>query len=479
MALSSQKIFIAGEWVETSKPLPVVDPLTGQVFGQTFLAEPAHIERALVQLSASFKRVPLIPASQRAEVCAAVARKLTERAQDFAKLIVKEAGKPVTDALREVKRAAAVFELAAAEARKAEGESLSLDSAPGTEPRQGTLRRFPSGPLFAVTPFNFPLNLVAHKVAPAIACGCPFILKPSPKTPLTALLLAHVLLESGLGPVRFAVFPAENADTEKLVADPRIKVFSFTGSAAVGWKLKALAPKKKVVLELGGNAAVILEPDALLDLAVKRVAAGGFGYAGQTCISVQRVFAHQKIFQTFTDALVARTRSLVSGDPSKPETEVGPMISEEAAKRVESWVNEAVVGGAKVLCGGKRNGSFYEPTLLTGVKPDMKISCEEVFGPVVTLEHYSDFAKALEMINDGPYGLQAGVFTNDQNKIQLAFETLEMGAILINEVPTWRADAMPYGGVKDSGFGREGVKYAMEEYTEPRLLVINSEPKPK
>jgi acyl-CoA reductase-like NAD-dependent aldehyde dehydrogenase len=298
-SLSPQKIFVAGEWVESSKPLPVVNPFTGQIFFQTFLADPAQVKRALTQLTASFKKSPHPPASHRVEICEVVARKINEQAQDFAKLIVQEAGKPLTDALREVKRAANVFELAAAEARKPEEEGFPSDFVPGAEGRQVTLRRFPVGPLFAVTPFNFPLNLVAHKVAPAIACGCPFILKPSPKTPLTALLLAQVLLDSGLDPLRFAVFPAENADTEKMAADPRVKILSFTGSAPAGWKLKALAPKKKVVLELGGNAAVVVEPDADLELAASRVTAGGFGYAGQTCISVQRVYLHESIHEKF------------------------------------------------------------------------------------------------------------------------------------------------------------------------------------
>jgi acyl-CoA reductase-like NAD-dependent aldehyde dehydrogenase len=473
MTPSPQKIFIAGNWVESSKVLPVINPYTGKVLTQTFFADNPQIQTALQESSKSFEKTRRLPSSQRAEICSVVARKIDDLGEDFAELIVEEAGKQVSDALREVKRASSIFLNAAEEARRFGGDLIPLDLTPGSEGRYGIYRRFPIGPLFAVTPFNFPLNLVAHKVAPAIACGCPFILKPSPKTPLTALLLAGVLEKAGLFPGGFSVFPAENADTEKITADERIKVLSFTGSAAVGWKLKGLAPKKKVLLELGGNAAVVVEPDARLDFALNRIVAGGFGYAGQTCISVQRVYLHESIFKKALGLLVPRVKGLKSGNPAQKETQLGPLISEDAAKRVEAWVKEAIQDGAQLLCGGKRNGSFYEPTLLTNVKPELKVSCEEIFGPVVVMEPYSDYSKTLALVNEGPYGLQAGVFTFDIRKIQQAYETLEVGTVLINEIPTYRVDSMPYGGVKDSGFGREGVKYAMEEYTEPRLLVLN------
>ncbi len=471
--LSSQKIFVAGNWVESGKPLPVVDPYTGGAFGQTFLADAAQVEKALACGAAYFEAGPKLSPSQRGGICLAVARGLEEKKGDFARLIVAEAGKPVTDARREVQRTLSVFREASREAGALEPQPLPLEFPPGQENRKAFLGRFPLGAVFCVTPFNFPLNLVAHKVAPAIAFGCPFILKPSPKTPLTPLLLAEVLLEAGLPPEGFSVFPAENADTEKMAADPRVKVLSFTGSAAVGWRLKGLANKKKVLLELGGNAAVVVEPDADMDFALARVLAGGFGYAGQTCISVQRVYVEKGLFPRFLDLLVARVKALQMGEPTDEKTQVGPMISEEAAKRVEDWVKEARTGGAKALCGGRRNGSFYEPTALTGVRPEMRVSCGELFGPVVVVEPYSDYEKALAEVNRGPYGLQAGVFTRDPEKMKRAYETLEVGTVLINEVPTYRVDAMPYGGVKDSGFGREGARYALEAYTEPRLMIVN------
>lgn len=470
---SPQKIWAAGQWVESNKPLSVINPFTQKAFSQTYYAEPAQIEKALAALDNAFKSSPPLPSKKRAALCASVATKIKEKAEEFTRLIVAEAGKPLTDAKREVQRAASVFEEAGHEARSSDPQSLPLNFPPGQENRKATLARFPLGIVFCVTPFNFPLNLVAHKVAPAIAFGCPFLLKPSPKTPLTSLLLAQVLLDAGVSPESFSVFPAENTDTERIVQDPRVKILSFTGSAVVGWKLKALAPKKKVLLELGGNAAVVVEPDADLDLAAKRVVAGGFGYAGQVCISVQRLYVAQKVLKDFQAKFLPQVAALQSGDPANEKTQIGPMINEEAAKRVEAWVKEAVVGGAKVLCGGKRSGAFYEPTVLTGVKPDMKVSCEELFGPVVVLEPYSDYGKALETVNHSPYGLQAGVFTKDEAKTQQAFRTLQMGAVLINEVPTYRVDSMPYGGVKDSGFGREGAKYVLEAYTEPRVLILN------
>lgn len=474
MTLPSHKIFVAGEWVESAKPLPVVNPYTRQPFAQTFLADSAQVEKALASVSTAFEKAKKLTVAQRSEICTAVARKLEEKKEDFARNIVAEAGKPISDARREAQRAIFVFKEAAQETSALEPQPLAMEFPPGQENRKALLGRFPIGLVFCVTPFNFPLNLVAHKVAPAIAFGCPFILKPSPKTPLTSLLLAEVLLEAGLPPEFFSVFPADNADTEKMAADPRVKGLSFTGSAAVGWKLKALANKKKVLLELGGNAAVVVEPDADVELALSRTVAGGFGYSGQTCISVQRIYVADPLFPFFRDKLVERVKALKSGDPAEEKTQVGPMISEEAAKRVEAWVKESVAGGARILCGGNREGSYYEPTVLTGAKPEMKVSCEEVFGPVVIVEPYSEYGKALAKVNDGPYGLQAGVFTKDGKKVEQAYQTLEVGTVLINEVPTYRVDAMPYGGVKDSGFGREGVKYVLDAYTEPRLLIQNN-----
>jgi len=330
--------------------------------------------------------------------------------------------------------------------------------------------------VLGITPFNFPLNLVAHKVAPALAAGNPIVIKPAPQTPMTALLLAEVALEAGVPPGGLNVLPCDNQVAERLVVDPRFKLLSFTGSAAVGWMLKAKCGKKKVVLELGGNAGVIVEQDADLDFAAQRCASGGFGYAGQTCISVQRIFVHHSVVDLFTTKFLLQVARLKGGDPNDEATVVGPLIDQHAAHRVEEWIGEAVAQGARVLLGGKRMGSVVEATVLTNVTPTMKVSCQEVFGPVVTVTPYRQFDEALQAMNRSEYGLQAGVFTQDVNKVFHAFRHLEVGAVLANEIPTFRAEHMPYGGVKDSGLGREGLRVSIEEMTEPRFLVLNVRP---
>jgi glyceraldehyde-3-phosphate dehydrogenase (NADP+) len=387
-----------------------------------------------------------------------------------------EAGKPITDARREVARAVQTFTIAAEEAKRIPGEVIPLDWTPGMDSHLGILRRVPIGPVLGITPFNFPLNLVAHKVAPALAAGNPILIKPAPQTPLTALLLAEVGLEAGVPPGGLNVLPCDNRVAERLVVDPRFKLLSFTGSAAVGWMLKAKCGKKKVVLELGGNAGVIVEQDADLDFAAQRCASGGFGYAGQTCISVQRIFVHHSVVDLFTTKLLLQVARLKGGDPNDESTVVGPLIDQHAAHRVEEWIGEAVAQGARVLLGGKRMGSVVEATVLTNVTPTMKVSCREVFGPVVTVTPYRQFDEALEAMNRSEYGLQAGVFTQDVNKVFYAFRHLEVGAVLVNEIPTFRAEHMPYGGVKDSGLGREGLRISIEEMTEPRFLVLNIRP---
>jgi glyceraldehyde-3-phosphate dehydrogenase (NADP+) len=337
--------------------------------------------------------------------------------------------------------------------------------------RQGRIRWFPAGPVAAITPFNFPLNLVAHKLAPAIAVGCPVVLKPAPQTPLTALKLAEFITDAGLPPGALSVLPMENDVAAKLVADDRLKILSFTGSAKVGWELKAKAGKKKVVLELGGNAAVIVESDADVEHAAQRCVAGGFGYSGQSCISVQRIFVQQAALSVFCDRMVAGVKNLRSGDPLYPETDCGPLIRESDAIRVEAWINEAVARGARLLTGGKRNGWFVEPTVLTGTKPGDKVNAEEVFGPVVVVEPYEALDDAIAQVNASRYGLQAGIFSADPESIDRAFTHIEVGGVIANDVPTFRGDAMPYGGVKDSGMGREGVLYALQEFSEMRILV--------
>ena len=387
--------------------------------------------------------------------------------------MAQEAGKPIKAARTEVERAIFTFNVAAEESTRIYGEYLPLDWQEFTAGRWGIVRRFPLGPIAGITPFNFPLNLVAHKVAPAIAAGCPMVLKPAPQTPLTALLLAEAVQQAGWPDGGLNVLPLSNEDAGLLVTDERIKLISFTGSAAVGWQIKKNCGKKKVVLELGGNAGVIVHSDADLAYAADRCVVGGFAYAGQTCISVQRILVERSVCGKFTDLLLEGVKKLKTGDPLDESTDLGPLIRESDAVRASDWIQEAVRGGARLLCGGQRQGPVLEPTVLTGTRPEMKVNCQEIFAPVVTVEPYDDFNQALKQINNSPYGLQAGLFTRDAKLIFNAYEELEVGGLIAGDVPAFRIDHMPYGGVKDSGLGREGLRYAIEEMTEPKLLVMN------
>jgi glyceraldehyde-3-phosphate dehydrogenase (NADP+) len=454
----------------------VHDPFTGKVLAEVSQGSEADAEDAIESTAAATQPMGALPSHARFHLLQRIAGALYDRREEFARIMTGEAGKPITDARREVASAVQTFTIAAEEAKRIPGEVIPLDWTPGMDSHLGILRRVPIGPVLGITPFNFPLNLVAHKVAPALAAGNPILIKPAPQTPLTALLLAEVGLEAGVPPGGLNVLPCDNRVAERLVVDPRFKLLSFTGSAAVGWMLKAKCGKKKVVLELGGNAGVIVEQDADLDFAAQRCASGGFGYAGQTCISVQRIFVHHSVVDLFTTKLLLQVARLKGGDPNDESTVVGPLIDQHAAHRVEEWIGEAVAQGARVLLGGKRMGSVVEATVLTNVTPTMKVSCREVFGPVVTVTPYRQFDEALEAMNRSEYGLQAGVFTQDVNKVFYAFRHLEVGAVLVNEIPTFRAEHMPYGGVKDSGLGREGLRISIEEMTEPRFLVLNIRP---
>ena len=467
---------IGGQWRQAETVAPVHDPFTGKILAEVSQANQADAEAAIQSTADAAVAMEALPSHARYHLLQRIAGSIYDRREEFARLITAEAGKPIADARREVNRAVQTFTVAAEEAKRIPGEVIPLDWTPGTDSHLGILRRFPIGPVLGITPFNFPLNLVAHKVAPALAAGNPILIKPAPQTPLTALLLGEVAVEADLPPGGLNVLPCENAVAEQLVVDPRFKLLSFTGSAAVGWMLKAKCGKKKVVLELGGNAGVIIEPDADLDFAAQRCATGGFGYAGQTCISVQRIFVHHSIADLFTTKLLLQVARLKAGDPGDDTTVVGPLIDQKAAHRVEEWIGEAVSQGARVLLGGKRMGSVVEATVLSNVTPAMKVSCQEVFGPVVTVTSYRQFDDAIQALNQSEYGLQAGVFTQDVNKVFHAFRHLEVGAVLANEIPTFRADHMPYGGVKDSGIGREGVRAAIDDMTEPRLLVMNLRP---
>ena len=469
----ARPLFIAHEWKRTVTTVPVLNPFTGERVADVCQADRAEAEAATAAAASAFHLVRRLSSHARSQVLATLASQLTTRQEEFAKTITAESGKPITDARREVNRAIQTFLIAAEEAKRIPGEVLPLDWTPGTEPYLGLTRRVPLGPILGITPFNFPLNLVVHKLAPALAAGNSIVIKPAPQTPLTALLLGELLLQTDLPPGAVSVVPCPNPVAEQMVTDPRFKLLSFTGSAAVGWMLKSKCGKKKVVLELGGNAGVIVEPDADLDLAAQRCVAGGYTYSGQTCISVQRVYVHVDAYERFLQKLVSRVRTLRSGDPSDDGTVVGPVIDQGAARRIEDWMREAVAQGARVSVGGGRSGSLLEPTVLTDVTPSMKVSCQELFGPLLTVTPYTRFDDALAALNDSEYGLQAGVFTQDVNKIFRAYRELEVGAVLANEIPTFRADHMPYGGVKDSGLGREGVRYAIEDMTDLKLLVLN------
>jgi len=462
------------EWID-GEALEVRSPWDQGLVGRVSIATRADARQAVSHAVASLRRTRALPRWKRREILEEIAATLLEQKERFAKLIVAEAGKPIRLARAEVDRAILTFKTAAEEAARLGGESLPLDLTEGNEGRWGLVQRFPVGPILAITPFNFPLNLVAHKLAPAIAAGCPILLKPAPQTPFTALALGEVILKAGWPQEALAILPLSNADTAWLAEkEDRIKLVSFTGSAKVGWELKARSGRKRVLLELGGNAALIVHNDWIdLDDAAARTAHAAFGYAGQSCISVQRIFVQRSVFQTFMWKLVEHTAHLVSGDPSDEATEVGPLIRAADADRVETWVREAVEGGAKLVAGGERNGSVITPVILTATKPGMKVRDEEVFGPVVLVEPYEDFEQALADVNHSRYGLQAGLLTRDAGRILTAYRELEVGALIVGDTPAWRLDPMPYGGVKDSGLGREGIRSAIEEMTESRMLVMS------
>jgi glyceraldehyde-3-phosphate dehydrogenase (NADP+) len=464
---------VGGERRFSAERVEIRSPYDQQVVGVVSYASARDVEEAIARAASAFETTRRLPSYARAEVCRRVASELTARKEELAELITLEAGKPIRDARTEVTRAITTFTVAAEEAKRMGGELLPLDWLSGSENRWALVRRFPIGPILGITPFNFPLNLVAHKVAPALASGNPIIIKPAPQTPLSALRLGEIVHHAGWPDGGISVLPCSNDVAGQMLADERIRMLSFTGSAEVGWMLKARVPKKKVTLELGGNAAVIVHEDADLDYAARRSVQGGFGYAGQTCISVQRIYVHESVAEPFLTRVLDGVRNLIVGDPREETTDVGPMISVTAAERAERWIREAVEAGAKVLVGGERSGAFLMPTVLTDVTPEMKVSCEEVFAPVVVVSRYADFEEAIRQVNASRYGLQAGVFTRDVKRIFRAYEAIDVGGLIINDGPTYRADHMPYGGVKESGFGREGVRYAIEEMTEPRVLVMN------
>jgi len=455
----------------------VRSPYTGGIVANVSIASAGDVDDAIAAASNAFPVMRKTPGYVRSQLLRDLCDRLGRRSAELAQSIVDEAGKPIKDARVEVRRALTVLAISAEEAKRIGGELLPFDHSEASVGKIGVTSRFPIGPVAAITPFNFPINLAMHKIGPALACGATVVWKPSLLTPGASTIFAEVFEEvvshAGIPPGALNVVTPRDKDAEMLACDPRIKVLSFTGSARVGWALRERAGTKKVTLELGGNAAAIVAGDADLEYAVRRCVAGGFGYAGQTCISVQRILIEEPVYEEFVARLVDAVAALQPGDPRAELTVVGPMISEKEAARLEEWINLAVQDGAQILVGGERSGPMFEPTVVSNVPPQSLLACAEAFGPVVTVAPFSTWRQALDMVNETPYGLQAGVFTRDINRVFEAFRTLEVGAVVVGDIPTFRDDSMPYGGVKESGSGREGVRYAIEEFTEPRLLVLN------
>ncbi len=466
-------IFLAGRWVDSPDPLVIANPADrANPAGSTFNATDAQYDEAVDAAVAAFEVTRTLPAYERGAILRTISSGIKARREELGRLIALEAGKPIRDALVEVDRASLTFRLGAEEAERMTGEMIPLDLMASSKGRVGITRRFPIGPVAAISPFNFPLNLAAHKVAPAIAAGCSIVLKPPSKDPLTMLTVAEIIEEAGAPAGSVSVLPMTRELGDRMVADPRFKLLSFTGSPSVGWRMKERAGKKKVVLELGGNAGVIVDRTADLDWAVRRTLIGAFAYAGQVCISVQRMFVHAEIWDAFMERLVEGARTLKVGDPLDPQTDVGPMVDDAAAQRTQRWVDEAVAMGGKVLLGGNADGSFFAPTILTAVPKTAQVCSNEAFAPLVVAFPFSDFSDAIRQVNDSSFGLQTGVFTNDLANAWRSFNELEVGGVIVNDIPTYRIDHMPYGGVKDSGLGREGLRWAIEDMTEIRIMVM-------
>jgi glyceraldehyde-3-phosphate dehydrogenase (NADP+) len=474
--ITTVPIFLGGDFVEGATALEVRDPANDELVAITFQAGADELERATLAAVEAFELTKRLPAYERRDALAHVANCIERDAEDLAVLLSRESGKPIKDARGEVARGALTFRIAAEEATRINGEWLPLDWAPANKGRHGIVRRYPIGPVAGISPFNFPLNLAAHKVAPAIAAGCSIVLKPPSKDPLSMLRVAEYLAETNLPKGAVSVLPMDRPTGDLMVGDDRFKLLSFTGSPSVGWKMKAEAGKKKVVLELGGNAGAIVDETADLDWAVDRLVYGSFAYAGQVCISVQRIYVVRAIYDEFERRFVDRVRRVKVGNPLDADTDLGPMVDEKAVQRTNGWVTDALDAGARALVAGEPDGRWYSPTVLVDVPRDAMICSEEAFAPVVNLFPVDSFEAAVRDINDSRFGLQCGVFTSSLDHTLLAHDELEMGGIIVNDIPTWRTDAMPYGGVKDSGLGREGLRWSIEDMTEPRLLAFARTP---
>lgn len=465
-------LYLNNEAQQPNTDLEVTDKFTGEVAFRTALASPEVIDAAIAGAVRATEPMARLASYERKAVLDHCVARFRERFDELAYALCVEAGKPINDSEGEVTRLIDTFQIAAEESTRMYGEVMPLDISQRAKGYQSIWKRYPIGPCSFISPFNFPLNLAAHKIAPAIAVGCPFVMKPASKTPLGALIIGEILAETDLPEGAFSILPASRDGADLFTVDERLKLLSFTGSPAVGWDLKARCGKKKVVLELGGNAAVIVDHDADLDDALERIIFGAFYQSGQSCIGVQRILIHEDVYGRFKDMLVEKTKSLIAGDPKDRDTFIGPMISEGEARRLKGWIDEAVEGGARLLTGGGRKGNMLEATLLEDVHKDAKALNEEAFGPLAILQKFSDFDEALAEVNRSTFGLQAGIFTRDLFKMFDAWDRLEVGGVVINDVPSYRVDNMPYGGVKDSGLGREGIRFAMEDMTEIRNLVI-------
>jgi acyl-CoA reductase-like NAD-dependent aldehyde dehydrogenase len=474
MPLEKYPYYLANKAEQPNTDLEVTDKFTGKVVTRVALADAKAIDRAIDAAVKATEPMRQMRPYERQAVLNHCVKRFQERSEELAELLCLEAGKPIKDSRGEVSRLIDTFRVAAEESVRINGEVLNLEISARAKGYRGMVQLVPIGPCSFISPFNFPLNLAAHKIAPALAVGCPFVLKPASRTPLGAIIIGEVMAETDLPPGAFSILPCHRDGADLFTTDDRLKLLSFTGSPEVGWDLKARAGKKKVILELGGNAACIVDADTDLTDAVDRLIIGAFYQSGQSCIGVQRILVHESVYDELKTRLVDKTKKLISGDPKKEDTFIGPMIDEKEAKRLEDWINSAVAAGGKLLCGGKRNGAILDATLLEDVPKDQTICTNEAFGPVAVLSKFSDFNAALDEVNDSTFGLQAGIFTRDIYKMQRAWDRLEVGGVIIGDVPSWRVDNMPYGGVKDSGLGREGIRYAMKDMSEERLLVIRT-----
>lgn len=477
MLSETYPLYLANRPETPNQDLEVLDKFTGNRVATVARADEPMIDRAIAAAEQAETAMRRLTPFERKEVLDHCARRFREQKDDLAMALCIEAGKPIRDSRGEVERLIETFQIAAEESVRLGGEVMNLEISARTRGYRGMFKRVPVGACSFISPFNFPLNLVAHKVAPAVAAGCPFILKPASRTPIGALLIGATLAETDLPEGAFSILPCDREGADRFTSDDRLKLLSFTGSPSVGWDLKSRAGRKKVVLELGGNAACVVEPDwADLEDAVSRIIFGAFYQSGQSCISVQRILIHRTIYDEMKGRLVTETRKLKSGNPREEDTFIGPMIDEAAAERVERWIRSAQTNGATILCGGHRSGAMLEATLLESVPPDEAILNQEAFGPVAILQPYDHFEDALHEVNNSRFGLQAGIFTRDLYKMNRAWDTLDVGGVVIGDVPSFRVDHMPYGGVKESGLGREGVRFAIEEFTEIRNLVIRTPP---